>query len=238
MTFSVALELLLHAGDDALDQPHVAEDHARLHGGDGRLADGGLGALQLDARQLRGALEQRLEGDADAGGDGAAHVVALAGDGVEYRGRAEVDDDQRRAVELDCGDGVDDAVGADVARAIVEDADAGAHAGIDDQRRHLEIAPADFLEDGRQGRHDAAEDGFVDVRGAQVLGLEEVEQQDRVLIDEVLHVGGDAPAGADLFAVEDADGYRRIADVKGQEHIHFPRPAALFVPGRVWRCSL
>ena len=188
-----------------------------------------LRALQLDARQLRRALEKRLQRDADAGRDGAADVVALAGDGVEHRRRAEVDDDERRAVQLDGGDGVDDAVGADVARAVVEDADAGPHARVDDQGRHLEVAAADVLEDRRQRRDDAAQDGLVDVRRAQALGLEEAEQQDGVLVDEVLDVGGDAPAGAYLLAVEDADGYRRIADVKGQEHVPLSR-ASLRLP--------
>ena len=62
--------------------------------------------------------------------------------------------------------------------------------------------------------------------GAQVRRLQEVEEQDGVLVDQVLDVGGDAPAGAHLLAVEDADGYRRVADVKSEQHEQLPTGVA------------
>ena len=73
------------------------------------------GSIELDLDELGGARRERLERDLDAGGDGAAQVVALGGDDVERGGRAVVGDDARPAVRLEGGDGVDDAVGADLA---------------------------------------------------------------------------------------------------------------------------
>ena len=58
------------------------------------------------------------------GREHAADVLALGRDDVEVGRRAEVDDDHGRAVALLGGDGVDDPVGADLARIVVADRDA------------------------------------------------------------------------------------------------------------------
>ena len=66
-------------------------------------------------------VEERLHRDVDAREDRAAQVLALGGDAVEGGGGAEVDGDHRRAHELEGGDRVHDAVGADLARVLVAD---------------------------------------------------------------------------------------------------------------------
>src|SRR5882724_10243379 len=72
---------------DALDQPvhqrRVAVGHARLDGV-GRVAPDYLrGPDELDARQLRGAQEEGVERDADAGHDDAAGILPARGHVVE-----------------------------------------------------------------------------------------------------------------------------------------------------------
>ena len=89
------------ARDDALDLAGEAVDGAGLQRLDRGLADRVLGLDDVDLDQLGGARRERLHGDLDAGRDRAAEVVALSADHVEVRGRAEVDDDDGRAVRLE-----------------------------------------------------------------------------------------------------------------------------------------
>ena len=56
----------------------------------------------------------------------------LRRDRLERGGGAEVDDDRRPAEQVEGGDGVGDAVGADLLRVVVEDRHAGPDAGLDD----------------------------------------------------------------------------------------------------------
>ena len=97
------------------------------------IACGGHG--ELDRAQLRGAGGQRVEADLDARGERAAEELPVGADGVDVGGGAEVDDHDRpaaavgtAAVELVRGQRGDDAVGADLARVVDVQRDAGAHA--------------------------------------------------------------------------------------------------------------
>ena len=71
---------------------------------------------------FEGALRERVERDLAARRERAAEELALGGDDVEVRRGAEVDDDAGAAVEVVRREGVGDAVGADLARAKLEDA--------------------------------------------------------------------------------------------------------------------
>ena len=72
------------------------------------------GASELDPRDPGAALGERGQRDLDAGGDRAAEVLAVVGDGVEVDPGAEVDDDAGAAEALVGRDGVDQPVGADL----------------------------------------------------------------------------------------------------------------------------
>ncbi len=67
-----------------------AEVQAGLHAGDGVGADDVLGRAEIDQGQARGLAEERVDGDADADGDGAAQVFGVARDDVEVDGGAEI----------------------------------------------------------------------------------------------------------------------------------------------------
>ena len=69
------------------------------------------------------------------GRDHAAEELPLLRDHVEVRGGAEVDDDRRAAETAERGERVHDAVGADLARVVGEDRDAGLRARPDDDGR-------------------------------------------------------------------------------------------------------
>ena len=99
----------------------VAEDRARLHRADRVPPDRPVRRSQLDPGQLRGPRGERLEAELEARRDGAADVRAVGGHAIERRRGPEVDDDRRRAVQPRRGEGVDEAVGTDLARAVDAD---------------------------------------------------------------------------------------------------------------------
>ena len=113
------------AVDDPVDLAREAIDEAGLQAADGRLADHARRLGEVDLDEPRGAREERVHRDLDAGRQHAADVLAGGRDDVEVRRRAEVDDDARRAVPLARRDGVDDPVRPDLARVVVADRDAG-----------------------------------------------------------------------------------------------------------------
>ena len=76
---------------------------------------------EVDARQRRGALGQRLHRDLHARRDDPAEVLRIGGDGVVGDGRPEVDDDARPADPVMGCDRVDEAVGAQLARVVQAD---------------------------------------------------------------------------------------------------------------------
>ena len=106
------------ARHQAFDQSDVAVDPARAQRGHGVAADDFARRFELDARQPRRALEQAVHGGAQARRQRGAEQAAVAVDGVEGRRGAEVDDDRGHAVQLGGGQGVDDAVGAHLARVV------------------------------------------------------------------------------------------------------------------------
>ena len=114
-------ELLAQAADDPVDHRRVAEDHPGADRVDGRLADQRARLDEVDLRQRRGAVAQRLERDLDAREDHAAEVLALGRDDVVRDGGAEVDDHARPAELLVAGDRVHEPVGPDLARVVVAD---------------------------------------------------------------------------------------------------------------------
>ena len=64
--------------EDAVDQADVAEVKAALQVADGVGADDLGGALDVDAAEPRGAVEERIGAEAEAGRDGAAQILARA----------------------------------------------------------------------------------------------------------------------------------------------------------------
>ncbi len=108
-------------------------------------------AHDLDPRQLGRRLVERVGRDGEPGRDDAARVLAARGDHVEGGRGAEVDDDRALRPALVGGHRVDDPVGADLARVLVQDRHAGLDAGADDQRLDVEVPAAELLE-GRQRR--------------------------------------------------------------------------------------
>ncbi len=151
-----------HALKDAVDHVGVAVEKAGLHGGGGVGADDFAGIFDFDAKEARGAGEERVGGNADAGAEDAAEIFAARGDGVEINGGAEIDDDARAAVFFEGGDAVDDAVGADFLRVVVLHGHAGLDAGLDEKSFFAEVTLGHSGESGIQRRDDGADDDAAD----------------------------------------------------------------------------
>ena len=162
--------------------------------------------------------EEGLDGDADAGGDGPAQVIALGGDTVEGRGRAEVHHDDWRPVEPLGGQGVDHPVGAHLLRVVVADAHPCLDPAPHDQRHRAQVALPQIHEDGRQGRHDAGEDAAVHSGEGEIALSEEIGQQHGVLVGRPLGPRGGPPTGDQLLLVVDSQNDIGVADVNGEQH--------------------
>src|SRR4051794_5311940 len=160
--FRLGAELIDDAFENAVDHADGAEVETALHAGNGVGADDVLGRAELDQRQAGGLGEERLDGDADADGDGAAEVFGVLRDHVEVDGGAEIDDHAGAAVFIEAGDSVDEAIRADFAGIVVTNGEADIGARGDEHRFLVEVAPGHEGEGGIDGRDDAGDDDAVD----------------------------------------------------------------------------
>ena len=137
MKLRLGAELALDPAGDRVDRPGEPVDEPGLQALRGALADHAAGLAErlaeLDRRELRGALGERLHRDRDAGADHAAEVLAVGRDRVEGDRGAEVDDGAGVAEAVVGGDGVDEAVGAELERVVEPDRHPGLDARADDQ---------------------------------------------------------------------------------------------------------
>ena len=174
--------------DDPVDLSGEAVDEAGLEAADGRLADHARRRDEVDLDEARGAGEERLHRDLDPRREYAADVFALRRDDVEVRRGAEVDDDRGRAVALLRGDGVDDPVGADLARVVVADRDPRLDARPDDEQRRMRPPLA-------SRSHSRTSAGTVRREADPVdrLGVEQAAEQDAELVAGARALGREAP---------------------------------------------
>ena len=211
-------ELLLQAADQALDQARVAVDDARLHGVDGVAPDHARGQRDLHPRQARGPAEERLGADLHARRDHAAQVLALGRDAVEGGGGAEVDDDHRAMGPLEAGHRVDDPIGADLARVLVEDAHPRLDAGADHQR----LAPEGGAHEPRhgvgEGGDHAGDDGVIDAAEIDAAEREHLPNQHGVLVGGARSRALAADVVQEAGALEDPEADVGVADVDDEEH--------------------
>ena len=101
---------LFSFADDVVHQSRKAEHDARLHIRRRVFSDSAAGRFDLHAGELCRSRNEGIHRTADAGRNRSADELALLVDGVERRRRAEIDDDEGRAVLLNGGDVVDDPV--------------------------------------------------------------------------------------------------------------------------------
>ena len=181
--FAIRAHLREEAFEDCVDHAEISVVETGLHAADGVGADDAGGLANFDAGQAGGASEERFGGDADTWTDDAADVFAFGGDAVERGGGAEVDGDAGASVFFESGDGVDDAVGANFRRVVVEDGHAGFYAGLDEKGLRAEVALAHFAQSGIERGHDRGDDDALDIRDFQVRHRKQVAEQDTVFVD-------------------------------------------------------
>src|SRR4051812_9786401 len=133
------IDLALDARHDRVDETGVAEHQPRLDAGHRVAPDGVLGPRDLHARQLGGRVIERVGRDHQPGRDHAARVLAARRDHIERGRGAEVDDDRALRPALMGRDRVDDAVGADLARVLVQDRHSRLRARAHDQRLDAQV---------------------------------------------------------------------------------------------------
>src|SRR5437763_4591799 len=204
---------------EAVDLPGEAVDDARLQRLDRRLPDDGARPDELNLEQSRGASRECVDGDLDSWGERTTEELAAFAHDVEVGRGAEVDDDRRPAEDVMRGERVDDPVGTNLARVVVEDRDAGLDPRLDDDGGNVcvvtvEDAPQ-FMQHSRNGRARS------DTRRCWLV-LQEPAEQQRDLVGGCASVGLDAPRLDKLLPLEAADHRVGVADIDGQQHPSTP----------------
>src|SRR5437588_2632381 len=206
-------ELLADPVDDPVHLTREAVDEPRAERGLGRLADHGRRLLEVDLDQPRGASEERLHRDLDPRRQDAADVLAGRGDDVEVRRRAEVDDDDRRAVALACGDRVRNPVRPDLARRVVPQGDPGADPRPDDEERRLRPALRELLVLAHEPRHRRGE-----ADAGERAEVEEAPVERAELVAGAVRLGRDSPVLRQAIGVVEPEDGLRVPDVDREQH--------------------
>ena len=127
-------EFRFHTLDHPVEQGSRAVDRAGLHAGDGVRPDALCGRVERDTRQLRRIAGERFHRQTKPRHDRAAGKAALRVYGGDGRGGAHVDDDERRAVQMQRRDRADDEVRPDLAWIVEPDVQPGFETLADNER--------------------------------------------------------------------------------------------------------
>ena len=214
-----AAELALHAPHDAVHLAGEAVDDAALERVHGVAPDHGRRRDELDAREPRRAVEERLHRDRDARARARRRRTRRA----RRRRRSSSRCRSRRRCTAppaarERGDGVDDAVGADLARVVHQDRDAAAHAGADQQRVDPERALAHPGPLDREHRHGRGDDERGHLARVEIAQREQAVELHGEVVGRAQRARGDAPGVRELGAAPEAQVRLRVADVDGEQH--------------------
>ena len=215
-------QLAAQGGEQAAHQADVAEHRTGLHGVHGVGADRRWRPPQLDARQLAGAADERLEAEPHARRDRAADVGAIGIHQVEVGARSEVDHDGR-AAELDARrQGVGEPVGARLGRPVDVDRErALERGGVDDRRLDADPLRDEALPGLGQRRHDAGERHGVELVEAVGVERQQAGEHGGDLVGRRVCPRDGAPRARQPVVLEEADRDVRVADV-GRQQLHGP----------------
>ena len=126
--------------------------------------------------------------------------------------------------ELVGGDAVDDAVGADLGGIVCEDGQAGADAGLDEDRLDAAVDLGGAAQGRVERRDDRGDDDAGDLRDVHRAQGEEIAEENAKLVDGGVAMSGDAPVGEQRGgslrrgqAVETEDRIG-VAYIDGEEH--------------------
>ncbi len=211
--------LRLDTLQEAVDQPDIAPEDTRLHGGHRARADDLGRLLDPDARQPGGHQVERFEGQLDARRQHAADEIAVLVRKIERRGAAEIDRYQRSAVFGVAGDDAHKAIGAGILRPLDQHLDAELAVRLaDDQQRCLEIDLAEAADVRVHPRHHARHDRAGDRLRIEALQVHELGQPGGIFVGRALGLGAQAELRHDPVAVEHGELRIGVADIDSKQH--------------------
>ena len=170
--------------------------------------------MYFDPGETGGALIQRFGGNHDAGRDHTAEVLAFERNGIECRGRAEINDDGGRAVLVNYSNGVHNAVGSDLARIVVQNRNSGILVrhkyGL-----HGKVHGHHLVQHRVQRRHNGSNDDPLNLLRVDLLQREEIPEQNSVLIHGSVFLRGQPPVHHKTVAVIDTEHGIGVAEIDG-----------------------
>ena len=182
---------------------------------------------ELHLHQLRGPRRQGVDRYLDAGREHAAEELTARRHDVEVGRRPEIDDDRRAAVQRVRRERVDDAVGTDFLRVVVEHRHAGTNAGLDDDQWHCSrtsartsrasratpTAPSNSKRCRRPRPPSSA--------ARRTVG-EQPRQQQPEFVRRPPRISRQPPVFDNAIAVEEPQHSLGVADINGEKHEDLP----------------
>lgn len=214
----VAVEFGFEARDHGIDAAGRGEYDAGLHAFHCCAPNGAFGCFELDAGQPSRAFKKGLQRNLETGGDGAAQIDPVGGNGVNGRRGAKIDDNGRQAVLMHDADGVDDAVAAHFFGSCVADAQTGVGTVRDDKRLDAERLAAKRVEDVVERGDDRGDGNPRHLVGLEACKMHQAENGQRVLIGCACPIGADAPMSLQLRTLIHAEGDVGISYIDTKQH--------------------
>ena len=166
---------------------------------------------------------ERFHRQAKPRNDRAAGKAALRIDSGDGRGGAHVDDDERRAVQMQRRDRADNKVCADLAGVVEPDVQPGFETLADNKRIQTRKEFDRPAQRGRERPHNAREDRAFKILRPKARKRKDLFYADGIFTVGLIHVRRHARYGVDLSVFDAAEDDVRVAGVDGKDHgVSFP----------------
>ena len=210
--------LLAQAANQALHQPDVPENDARLHILDRVFAQSGPRRRHIHAIQARSRAAERLRRNHQARRDSSSQEISTPGNHIEGGRGTERNNDGRPTVQGVRGNGGRETVRTDLPRIIHQQLNPQVERVIQHNGFFAAVAHRQFLKNGRQRRHNTRKDNIIDIRQLVSRVTREIVQHHRVFVRCALPRGRYHPMVLHHCTVVEAKLDIGIADINGEQH--------------------
>ena len=213
-------EFLCDAVNDPVKHRRCAENDAASHAVNGICADQMFRMLrQVNLRQLTCSFGQRVQTDQGARHDHASDVIAVAADDREGARRSHVKNNDRSRIQINGSDALCDPVAAELSGVVDTDFQAIFQAGSDDPAFSSGNCENCVIKFFLKGRDDGRDDSAFYIAGRNVVDVQKLPKENRVLITRLVAVGSELAGEADRFLIHYAEDDIGISCVNCNKHL-------------------